>query len=50
MELIFVKTEDVEEFEEQIKDCIKLVKHNAIKLILATLAFFVILCGLLITL
>lgn len=50
MELIFVKTEDVEEFEEQIKDCIKLVKHNTITLILATLAFFIILCGLLITL
>lgn len=50
MELIFVKTEAYEEFEEQIQDCLKLVKHNTIKLLLTTLAFFVILCGLLITL
>lgn len=50
MEFIFVKTKELEEFEEQIKDSISLIKKNGIQLILGSLLFYVVLCVMIILL
>lgn len=44
MEFIFVKTKELEEIEEQIKDSISLIKKNSIQLIVGSLLFYVVLC------
>ena len=50
MEFIFVKTKELEEFEEQIKDSISLIKKNSTQLILGSLLFYVVLCAMIILL
>ena len=50
MEFTFVKTKELKEFEKQIKDSIKIIKHNALKLILYTFIFYFVLCSLIIAL
>lgn len=50
MELIFVKTKELEEFEQQIQAGIRIIKHNAFKLILYTFILYFILCSLIIAL
>lgn len=50
MEFIFIKTKELEEFEQQIKDSISSIKKNGIQLILGSLLFYVILCAMIILL
>lgn len=50
MEFIFVKTKELEEFEQQIKDSISLIKKKGIQIVLGSLLFYVILCAIIILL
>lgn len=50
MEFIFVKTQELREFEQDIKRTIKYIKHNAIKTIVGSFLFYLSIVALIILL
>lgn len=50
MEFIFVKSEELQEFEDDIKEMIKFVRHNALLVIFGSLISYLLLVFLLIIL
>lgn len=50
MEFIFVKTQELREFEQDIKTTIKYIKHNAIKTIVGSFLFYLSIVALIILL
>lgn len=50
MEFIFVKTQELKEFEQDVKRTIKFIKHNALLTIFGTFIFYISLVFLIILL
>lgn len=50
MEFIFIKTQELKEFEQDITNCIKFIKRNAFKTIAYSFLFYLMLASLIILL
>lgn len=50
MKLIFVKSEEFKEFEEDLKYCLYLIKTNTLKILAVSILFYLTVCALIIVL